>query len=295
MSLSYTVQSPCKINLSLLVHKQREDGYHALTSIFQMVSLYDEITIIKREDNNIELLGDFNCKPEDNLIYKAIVKYREYSGIKDGFTVKVDKQIPAGGGVGGGSGNCASVLRVLNHIYNRLTFKEVEEIGLSLGSDVPFFLHSTTALVEGRGEQITPIKTIKDYYIVLINPGIHISTAAAFRTVKEKGAYENWSEILSIKQVELYKKGIDKFPFFKNSFEFALHSDYTFISNVKKTMNNEGALYTALSGSGSTMFSIFKNKVSAVSAMKSFSESSQYKIFLVEPLKELPEIKERRV
>lgn len=296
MKEQFYIQSPCKINLSLLVHKQRDDGYHELTSIFQMISLYDTISIIKNGTNKISLAGYFDCAPEQNLIYKATELFKQKTGIDDGFIIEVEKHIPAGGGIGGGSGNCASTLRLLNYIYNDiLSEDELFDIGLSLGSDVPFFFKAPTAMVEGRGELITPISTMSDYYILLVNPGIHISTAKAFNQLKEINAYEPKSPSLATEQISIYYKGVNYFSFFKNSFEFALHSDYTFISSVEETMISEGALFAALSGSGSTMFGIFKSRKQAESAINSFSQNKHYKIFLVEPLTELPKIKKRRV
>ncbi len=294
MNDEYIVRSPCKINLHLDVHGKRTDGYHSLTSIFQLISLEDVIYAKPNSTGIISLKGEFDCSIEDNLIYKAASEFFKITGIKNGVEFRVDKKIPSGGGIGGGSSNCAAVLRLLNYIFkNPISKKKLFEIGLSLGSDVPFFLGGGTSLVQGRGEVLSPIKPILDYTVLIVNPSIHISTGEAFKKLKNKNVLSTQNSNETKRILDNYSKGVDKFSIFKNSFEIALHSDYTFINSIKTVMLDEGASYAALSGSGSTMFGIYKNKSDAESAKRKLLFNRHYKIFIVKPIEDFPEIEKR--
>jgi len=289
MKYEYVINSPCKINLHLDVHNKRRDGYHNLTSIFQLISLQDRIFAKINNTKTITVVGDFDCSLEDNLIYKAGKKFYNKLGIKEEIDFCIEKNTPSGGGLGGGSSNCAAALRLLNTIYNKpLSDKELFDIALSLGSDVPFFLGSGTALVQGRGEIVTPLNTVKGYHVLVVNPSIHISTAKAFSLLNDAGVItENSSQNLDCIK-DSYTQGIDNFSNFKNSFEIALFSDYTFINDIKTIMLEEGAAMAALSGSGSTMFGLFKHKSDSQRAKDRLTENRQYKIFIVEPLEDFP-------
>lgn len=284
MSKRFLIKSPCKINLSLTVHKKRDDGYHSLTSIFQLIDLYDEIEVEVLEDSNvINIEGSFNCKQEDNLIYKALDLYMRKANINRGYRISVEKHIPAGGGLGGGSGNAGAILRFLNAIYCAFSHRELNELALEVGSDVPFFLNYPTALVRGRGEVIDKVETLDSYYILLVNPGIHISTGKAFKAVSDMGLNEEENEELAYKLIENYGKGVNYFHNFKNSFENALLKDYNFIIDIETELNHLGADFVSLSGSGSTMFGIFTNFEAAKKAEEVLSIKN-YKINLVKPL-----------
>lgn len=283
MSNRFLVKSPCKINLSLTIHNKRSDGFHSLTSIFQLIDLYDEIYIEIDNSNQINLEGDFNCDPVENLIYLAIVKYKEATKLSNGFNISVIKRVPSGGGLGGGSGNAGAILLFLNNYFKKLDSSDLNRIALELGSDVPFFINHPTALVKGRGEIISRLQTIDNYYILLVNPGIHISTAKAFKAISDNGLNEEESEEKTIELQSNYEKGVKYFHNFKNSFENALHKDYNFINDIKGTLKGFDVDFVSLSGSGSTMFGIFTNYDEALKAEEVLSIKN-YKINLVKPL-----------
>lgn len=295
MHYDYKIKSPCKINLCLYVHNKREDGYHDLTSIFQLIDLWDEIKLKINNTGKIDVVGDFDCSLEDNLIYKAAKLFCERANIADGMVFEVVKNIPAGGGLGGGSGNGASVLKLLSYIYkDRLSVKEIYEIGSSLGSDIPFFLKSPTSMVQGRGEHVDSIETVEGYYILTVNPRIHISTKEAFSELYKNGGIEPKNSALANNLISLYKKGVKYFHNYKNSFEIAMQSDYTFIQDIKTILKECNCDYASLTGSGSTMFGIFTNYDEALRAKKVLSQKN-YIIKLVKPLSYFPEVERRLV
>jgi len=183
------IESPAKINIHLEIGRKRGDGFHNIESLFQMVSLYDDIHIRSLKDNDIcSIEGSFNCSVSDNLIYKAVHIFRERTGIRNGLRISVKKRIPAGAGLGGGSSNAASVLTGLNMLFcTGLSNIAVAEMGQSIGSDIPFFCHSPAAVVSGRGDKVRKIRPRLDYYIVIIYPGISVNTSDAYRWYDESG------------------------------------------------------------------------------------------------------------
>ncbi|MGL1891931.1 MAG: 4-(cytidine 5'-diphospho)-2-C-methyl-D-erythritol kinase [Spirochaetaceae bacterium] len=293
MNIEYRIKSPCKINLHLEVHNKRDDGFHNLTSIFQLISLEDEICVKKNSNNEVNIFGDFDCKKEDNLIYKAVILFFETGNISGGLDFYVKKNVPSGGGIGGGSSNCAATLKLLDYIFpGKVTTKQLSTIALSLGSDVPFFLGSGSALVRGRGEIIKSIDTISDYSLIIINPSIHISTSKAFKLLSQSCKLEDENRDNTDKILSLYNSGYKYFSEFKNSFEIALQSDYTFVNDIKNSLLSCGAVHAGLSGSGSTMFGVFKDIEGARKAKDLFAGYKTYKFYIVKPLVDYPKVKE---
>lgn len=181
------VLSPAKINTFLHVHQQRADGYHELLTHFQLIGLYDEL-IFKIIDS-AEIIIDnpaIDLMPEQDLCYQAARVLQRLSGCKKGVVIKVLKRIPAGGGLGGGSSNAATVLVVLNRLW-RLNFTQDQllRIGLSLGSDVPVFIYGLSTLATGRGEifhQDENNNLLQNKMVILIKPTVSLSTAKIFHS-----------------------------------------------------------------------------------------------------------------
>ena len=145
--------APAKINLHLRVYGRRLDGFHGLRSVFQAISLADEIIVRSlKQPERIEIDGVFDCQPEKTTFYRAIVAFRETTDIRDGISVSVRKAIPAGGGLGGGSSDAASTLLALDGLFDtHLGSGELTGIGAGIGSDVPFFLHGGSGLGHRQG------------------------------------------------------------------------------------------------------------------------------------------------
>lgn len=178
--------APAKLNLFLHVTGRRADGFHDLQTMFQLVDLCDELTISTRADGRIvrvpppsdPLLASLS--DEDDLTVRAARLLQQASGTAQGASIHVDKRIPAGGGLGGGSSDAASVLRALNEQWGlRWPVERLAELGLQLGSDVPVFVHGRNAFASGRGEQLTPVD-LPDRWFLIVHPGVAVATREIF-------------------------------------------------------------------------------------------------------------------
>jgi len=173
--------SPAKINLFLHITGQREDGYHNLQTAFQFLDYCDTLSIEGTSDGEIKLLTPIDgVADEDNLIVRAAKLLQQYCGTTKGALIAVDKKLPMGGGLGGGSSNAATTLVALNNVWNcNISNEELAKLGLSLGADVPVFIHGYAAWAEGVGEELTSIYPDEPWYVVII-PNCHVSTAEIF-------------------------------------------------------------------------------------------------------------------
>lgn len=180
-----TWPSPAKLNLFLHILGKRPDGYHDLQSLFQILDNGDTIDFRLRPDNDIRLLTDFlGVPPESNLIVKAARLLQEETNTQSGCDIRVNKVLPMGGGIGGGSSNAATTLVALNEMWQcNLSEQQLMTLGLRLGADVPVFIHGKTAFATGVGEQLQAHALPAKTYLV-VNPGVHVSTAEMFRHPK---------------------------------------------------------------------------------------------------------------
>ncbi len=173
--------SPAKLNLFLYITGQRANGYHDLQTLFQFVDYGDELTIQANTSGEIELAPALpGVALQDNLIWKAANALKAHSGCPLGASIEVNKVLPMGGGIGGGSSNAATVLVALNYLWQlNLPFEQLAEIGLQLGADVPVFVHGHAAFAEGVGEKLQPVEVEEKWYLV-VRPNVSISTADIF-------------------------------------------------------------------------------------------------------------------
>ncbi len=174
--------SPAKLNLFLHINGRREDGYHELQSLFQMLDYGDELRFTPSEDGKIAMTTPLpGVSDTDNLIIRAARLLQQHCGSPKGVRITLNKHLPMGGGVGGGSSNAATTLVALNQLWGTgLDEDELAELGLSLGADVPIFVRGHTAFAEGVGEKITPTALAQKYYLV-VNPNVHVATAEIFQ------------------------------------------------------------------------------------------------------------------
>ena len=176
-----TLPSPAKLNLFLHITGRRDDGYHELQTLFQFLDHGDTLTLTPRDDGAIHLYPDIDGVPtEQNLIVRAARRLQEATGTFLGADILLDKQLPMGGGLGGGSSNAATTLVGLNHLWQaRLDEDQLADLGLALGADVPVFVRGQAAFGEGVGEKLTPVQVPEDWFVVL-KPDVEISTAEIF-------------------------------------------------------------------------------------------------------------------
>jgi 4-diphosphocytidyl-2-C-methyl-D-erythritol kinase len=262
------IKSPAKINIGLNVVSKREDGFHNIETVFYPVSLADQITISEAETfyftSNDKLL---EAEP-NNLIVRAKNVLENRCNIKANLHIDLQKNIPIGAGLGGGSSNAAAILKALNNFYClNLSETELESIGLELGSDVPFFIKEEPVFAESRGEVFTPINLKINLPILIVNPGIHISTRLAYENIiPKKSDFELKSLSGNNLDIENWKDKVT------NAFEEYAFNSYPEIKEVKEKLYESGAVFALLSGSGSSVFAIFKNKLSAIEAESYFSK-----------------------
>jgi 4-diphosphocytidyl-2-C-methyl-D-erythritol kinase len=260
--------APAKINLFLEIQNKRSDGYHNLESIMQTVSLYDNLSF-ENTGKDIFLSSSDKSLPTDetNIVYKAAKTVKDRFNINKGVKIYLTKEIPIGAGLGGGSSDAAATLKALIKLWNiKTTKKTLEQIAVKLGADVPFFLTGKTAICKGIGEIVMPLKNIDKLNIVLVNPGIKISTADIYKKVKFP--LINRAEIHKIKS--LICSGLfDTKNAFSSCFnrleEFVL-PNYPKLAKIKSVLNKLGCI-SLMSGSGSTIFGIFDSST-GVEAIK---------------------------
>ena len=268
-------KSYAKINLGLSVLGKRPDGYHDIATIFQQVDLFDELIFQKSVQPGIKIISNDPTLPVDasNLVHKAIAALFECAGETFGVDVMIEKKIPTGGGLGGGSSNAAMALQVVNEwLQKPLTKNELLKIGAGIGSDVPFFLLGGTAFGEGRGEILTPLFWDLSVWICLICPGIHVSTAWAYNEMKI--ALTNKEKFTKFKPLfqEVSPHALGKL---ENDFEGMVFRRHPVLLNYKELLREGGAFYASMSGSGSSMFGIFLDREPAQAA-KSFFQMANH-------------------
>ena len=173
--------APAKLNLMLRIVGRREDGYHLLQTVFQFIDRCDWITLSAREDGQIHLSNPLPSVPEaTDLTVRAAKALQAASGVSQGVTLTLEKNLPMGGGLGGGSSDAATTLVGLNHLWGAgLSLEELKAIGLKLGADVPVFIQGQAAWAEGVGEDLTPLDLDESWYVVIV-PDCHVATGAVF-------------------------------------------------------------------------------------------------------------------
>ena len=249
-----------KINLFLDILSKREDGYHNIASIMQTISLHDEITVSLQKEG-ITIVSDHPFVPnnEKNIAYKAARLILDKYNVKDGVKIDIDKKIPVTAGLAGGSTDAASVLVQLNDLLG-LNIPELEllELGKSLGADIPFCIKKGTFLAEGIGEDLTELPKPDDYYIILIDPTkIFVSTKWAYSHITPDMWNKGNSDF-----IEDYIKEKDSSILTRNTyniFEKPVFKNYPHLKEIKETLNSFDPDATLMSGSGATIFALFKD------------------------------------
>ena len=274
--------SNAKINLGLNVLNKRKDGYHNLHSLFVEIELADELLFTPSEMYQLTVEGDQTTDlplDENNIITQAYQLIRgKIENVQTEYAIHIKKQIPMGGGLGGGSSNAATTLVVLNRLWEmNLTHEKLEIIGTELGADIPFFIRGGVQLINGIGDILTPQKPepLNGLHFLLVAPPIYISTAWAYKALNKTLQPDN-----SHPKFPPLSKPIN-WELFDNDFERVIRKTYPEVGKIKETLQSAGALYAGLSGSGSTVFGVFDNLQKAEAILGNFS---QYQTFLTSPV-----------
>ena len=291
MTPSISFKTPAKVNFGLHILGKREDGFHELETLFQMVNWCDEIKI-ECLSRGLELVCNQPDIPTDkgNLVIKAAhILQARYPGRCKGARIHLNKNIPHGAGLGGGSGNAAGVLLGLNFLWGlKLKREDLILMASELGSDVPFFLFSPCAIGRGRGEILEPVKNSIRFYVLMVYPGFAVPTASVYGNLKLKlTKRENNISILKnfLLQSEFARLGAT----WSNDLELFVFKEYPGLSGIKKEMLALGAKGALLSGSGSTVFGIFDNPETANSAHARL-DRGKFMLFLAESVVSLSEL-----
>lgn len=243
----------CKINLGLHILQKREDGFHNLETIFYPIPLVEALEIIHANETSITITGlKIDSTEQENICIKA------YHLLKKDFhlpavKIHLHKNIPIGAGLGGGSADGAFALLLLNKKFNlNLTEEQLISYALALGSDCPFFIKNTPCFATKQGEVLQEVDIdLSSYKLVLINPHIHINTGWAFSQIEPNENRTSLSEIIQ-QPVQQWKERLI------NDFEKAIFQYHPAIKEIKEQLYSKGAFYAAMSGSGSTVFGLFK-------------------------------------
>lgn len=269
------IKAYAKINISLdIVGKRENDGYHLLRMIMQNIDLYDEIDINKQE-SGITLSCNKNYVPTDskNLAYKAALLFKEKYDIKDGVNINIIKNIPVSAGLAGGSTDGAAVLVAMNKLFNiNASEKELMELGVSLGADIPYCIKGGTALCEGIGEEVTSLKPFKDKIIVLVKPGFGVSTKEVYKSFNiEKARIHPRTEGLIAAMED------DNLEYVANNMKNLLENvtlrKHKVLIKIKEDMLRLGAVGSMMSGSGPSVFAFFDDMLKAQRCFEKMKEN----------------------
>ncbi len=279
---SLSLLTPAKINLRLEIIGKRADGYHDIQTIFQKISLYDEITFTLSPCNDITVTVDDASVPsgKNNIVYKAARLFMQDQNLSAGVTIDIKKKIPAGAGLGGGSSNAAATLTGLNKLFNcGLKQDYLFRLSQPLGADVPFFLSGYgTARASGTGEILTPVSLETKLWFLVIFPGFSISTAWAYNSYSNNILTKRKKNTIYISSI---KNTDDIVPLLLNDFERVVIPRYPVIETTKNELIKAGAVGSLLSGSGSSVFGIFSSKKESANAPDKLPYQANHKAFIV--------------
>ena len=286
--LQYSECAYAKINLHLEVLGRRGDGFHDIFSIMSAVGVHDLLQLRISDDDSVcsgkSITVDVENSPfscvidtlpmHDNIIYRAAALYQSVFGLNDRLSFTIQKNIPGGAGLGGGSSDGAAALRMLNRHFVCCDQHGLLGIASKTGSDVPFCLIGGIALSEGRGDVVTPVKGVLRKKVLLINDGIHINTGYAYGLLKRNSMLKHSESMKAIRNI--LEGGISNevfirlVPHLRNDFEGPVFSEYPGLKTIMDEVKEFNPDYAAMTGSGSTIFAIFENGDSATEALCAF-------------------------
>ena len=264
-----------KINLGLDVVRRREDGYHEVRMIMQTIHLFDQLSIEKSREPGIHISTNLSFLPvnENNLVYKAGILLMDEFHISDGVDVNLVKRIPVAAGMAGGSTDAAAMLYGLNQMFDLgLSRQELMDRGVKIGADVPYCLMRGTALAEGIGEDLTQLPPMVKCPVLIAKPQISVSTKFVYQNLKldENTIHPDIDQL----QKDIIAKDLDAVAsHMGNVLETVTIPEYPIIADIKEQMMHSGAVNAMMSGSGPTVFGLFKDKETAEKAAEDMRQS----------------------
>ena len=264
-----------KINLGLDVVRRREDGYHEVRMIMQTIHLYDQLSIEKRKEPGIQISTNLSFLPvnENNLVYKAGMLLMDEFHITEGVDVDLVKRIPVAAGMAGGSTDAAAMLYGMNEIFHLgLSRQELMDRGVKIGADVPYCLMRGTALAEGIGEELTQLPPMVKCPVLIAKPQISVSTKFVYQNLKldENTVHPDIDQL----QKDIIAKDLDAVAsHMGNVLETVTIPEYPIIADIKEQMMHSGAVNAMMSGSGPTVFGLFREKETAEKAAEDMRQS----------------------
>jgi len=279
-----TIKAPAKLNLFLEVLNKRPDGFHNINSLFQAVSLFDQLTftVSDKPGVTIELVAKADLTVgEDNLISRAYTIMRDEFDLSRGLHVRLDKHIPIAAGLGGGSADGAATLLACNTLFDLgLTQDQISQLALKIGSDLPFFFSAGQAMIGGRGEKVKTTHLPTDYHLVLVKPALEVSTAEAYALLKRDLTKPN--DQYTLPPCRDVKSLVEALRLTGNDFEDVLGAFCPELGQIRDMLLNAGAVLARLSGSGPTVFGLFEGAPETGQKVK--LNGGNWQLFAVKPI-----------
>lgn len=280
-----TLKAHAKINLSLDVVGKKENGYHLLRMVMQEISLYDTVSVSKIEGTAIKISSSASFLPvgKENIAYRACEIMREAYGLTGGYGIHIEKRIPVAAGLAGGSTDAAAVMKAIRTLENlEVTDAELMTLSLKIGSDIPFCIQGGTALAEGIGDLITPLNGGSNYWILLIKPSLSVSTQHVYKALQWDSIshHPKTDDLIQVlPTANLHQIA----PLMGNVLESVTAKEHAIIQTIKHQLMTYGAVTSQMSGSGPTVFGLFKRDDQAKSALKNMKRFYQ-QAYLVRPV-----------
>jgi 4-diphosphocytidyl-2-C-methyl-D-erythritol kinase len=263
-----SLNAPAKINWFLGVAGKRDDGYHNIVSLMQCISLYD--TLAFDHADSVRITSDLDIPVRDNIVHKAASRLKEYTSCRKGADIYLKKNVPVSAGLGGGSSDAACTLLGLNELWGLgLGRKRLSSIASEIGSDVPFFLNGPAALVEGKGEKTRRVKINSSVVLLLVKPAVSVSTAWAYADFDKMKSDKLTKNVVDIK---LFRRALMRKDFSSlgnmlfNDLEEVVTGKYPVVTEIKHRLIEEGAFFSAMSGSGPSVFGVYGSRETAEKA-----------------------------
>lgn len=271
------IVAPAKINLSLEVLGRREDGYHELVTVLHTIDLTDRLTIEDSRTITVKHLGP-PIKEERNLVFQAANLLQRETGCSSGATITLEKAIPMASGMGGGSSDAASALKALNIFWNlKLPISDLTHLAALLGADVPFFIHGGCALIQGRGEILTPLPPMNDWWAVILKESLAINnkTMKLYGSLTSKDFTDGYKTQMLAEGLRKGKPSSNLILGGVNTFERVINHTYPDINRYRRELITAGAPFVRLSGSGPTLYTLVESHREGVKILEHLTTTKQ--------------------